>query len=116
MKMSKKIILIKSTTGTGQIKLLQCQILIKGSLNPCSKQLKWKKKYSYQIHSSERANITLACLLEAEENYIHKICKLDKKVKTSGTLLCLLDDDSGKRLSYPDTNENVSSKAQSDSN
>lgn len=75
-----------------------------------------RENYSYQIHNSETANITLVRLLEVEENYIHKIGKLGKKVKTSGTWLCLLDDDSGKWLSYPDTNENVSSKAQSDSN
>lgn len=40
-----------------------------------------RENYSYQIHNSEAANITLACMPEVEENYIHKICRLDKKVK-----------------------------------
>lgn len=68
------------------------------------------------MYNSETANLILGCLMEVEKNDIYKICKLDKKVKVSGTWLCLLDNEAGKWLSYPDANENVSSKAQSDSN
>jgi len=38
-----------------------------------------RENYSYQIHDSEAANLTLACLLGVEENYIHKIYILGKK-------------------------------------
>lgn len=37
-----------------------------------------KKQITHQIHNSEATITSLLCTLEAKENYIHKIIKLEK--------------------------------------
>ena len=55
-----------------------------------------KENYSCQIHNSEVANVTLGCSLQDIENISMKQANWSKKDKTSGMLLCLLDNDAGK--------------------
>lgn len=46
-----------------------------------------KRGITHQIHNSEATITSLFCILEAKENYIHKIIKLEKKINCSYNML-----------------------------
>lgn len=75
MKMSKEVILIKATTGAGQIKLQHCHILMNWTPNFWSKQEKWKRKLFI-------SNFILVCLVEVAKTIFIKSANWIRKSKS----------------------------------
>lgn len=71
--MSKEIIIIKSTTETDQIKLLQSQNLISEPRTFDQNKENERENYSYRTYNSETANVILACLLEIEKLHLENL-------------------------------------------
>lgn len=79
--MSKEIIIIKSTTETNQIKLLQSQNLISEPRTFDQNKENERENYSYRTYNSETANVILACLLEIEKTTFRKSANWIRKSK-----------------------------------